>query len=103
MTTIPAITGSISSGTLRPQDLAPAFLSALEALAPHHSRLAGWREDVTYVVADEDPDTVTYYMRADETLLELGDAIDAALPEGYYFGANEGDGADYGIWGVEEF
>jgi hypothetical protein len=33
---------------------------------------------------------------------EIWDAMNEIAPDGYYFGAHEGDGADYGFWFAEE-
>jgi hypothetical protein len=101
-TQAPAITGTVSHGTLRPQDLAPAFLSALETLAPEHPHLADLRVEVDYVVREAYSDAVTYYMRADDAISDLTWAIESALPEGWYFGTHPGDAADYGVWQDED-
>jgi hypothetical protein len=95
MTATPTITGPISEGTLRSEDLLPAFLNTLAALRP--------TDDLTndrIAVADallrisEDRD----HWLASEVIIDLDDKINAALPYGWYFGANEGDGACFGIW-----
>jgi hypothetical protein len=96
--TTPAITGSISTGTLLPGDLIPAFHAALIALGGKLPE-SEWEtferfEDGTIPHTFEDD----YHDRLLETL-ESG--IDALLPLGWRFGAHEGDGADIGIWEVE--
>ena len=87
--------GSISTGTLRGEDLAPAFLGTLERVAPdgigshEHSALVA---DVARVIGGED---------VEDVLDRITDAIGANLPAGLRFGAHEGDGADFGIWEVD--
>ena len=89
-------TGSVSSGTLRMQDLAPAFLDLLGDVEPMLVGTDWWIEmqrDVARIVAsDGDLDN------APEILDRIADEINSYLPSDLYFGANEGDGADFGIW-----
>ena len=67
--------GSISTGTLRPEDLLPRFMGALEEL------------------------TGTIEERYDEDNMdELIDDLNNACPPFVYFGTLEGDGADFGFW-----
>lgn len=91
MTTMPAITGTVISGTLRPEDLVPAFVEALRVLDPTgaRSRLVA---DLAEGADLSDQDEVEH------TLEQLFDALDDALPIGWYFGAAEGDGACFGVW-----
>lgn len=94
MTTIP--TGSFSSGTLRSQDLAPAFLDVLGIVQPYLIGTDWWVEmeqDVARIVASDGE-----LDNAPEIIDRIADEINSYLPAGYYFGANEGDGADFGIW-----
>lgn len=84
--------GTVSHGTLRPQDLAPAFLAladGIDAVVP-----ADVREAVEAGIADDAEG-------ADELLESLVHAIDDALPTYLRFGAHEGDGSDFGVWPQE--
>lgn len=96
----PTITGTISHGTLRPEDLIPAFETTLRALGGRPSEsdtetLERFHDD-TIPQTGEDLDDIH------EWLLEsLGDSIEALLPEGWRFGTLEGDASDFGIWEVE--
>lgn len=86
--------GTLISGTMRDEDLGPAFLDVLEEIDP--DRAAEFRADwAEVVVADWEHEDAT------EAVFELFDALDAAAPYGVYFGATEGDGSDFGFWEVE--
>ncbi|WP_242136971.1 hypothetical protein [Sphingomonas sp. TREG-RG-20F-R18-01] len=96
------VIGSVSHGTLRTADLLSAFASELGSIdiecAAEHGALviaATERAELINDGADEtegDSDMVA----------ELQDALDAAAPEGMYFGNTEGDGSDFGFWLNEE-
>jgi hypothetical protein len=73
--------GSISTGTLRTEDLIPAFRAALEATG-NQGALALHETPV-----DERDELAT---------LEI--ALQEACPPFVYFGAHPGDGADFGFW-----
>ena len=101
----PAITGSVSHGTLRSEDLLPAFLATLFILDPKHDSMAVLRDEVDDVLARLAADPLDDKANEDASELineVLIDAINDALPRGWYFGANEGDGADFGVWQDED-
>tara|TARA_R110002020_G_scaffold167780_3_gene356256 strand:- start:721 stop:1023 length:303 start_codon:yes stop_codon:yes gene_type:complete len=90
MSTFP-YAGSISHGTLRPEDLIPAFLSVLSDLDPASAAkirrrfypfTEGWYDSEEALWALED----------------LFDALDACAPKNYLFGSHEGDCSDFGFW-----
>lgn len=83
--------GTVSHGTMRPEDLIPAFLDVLRELAPE--RAADFERTHLVVPVDglEDEEQA-------EALDELFTLLDNAAPEGYTFGSHEGDGSDYGFW-----
>lgn len=94
--------GTVSHGTLRTYDLINAFRAELQKRAP-----AAYQQ--TFIPAcgfspipsDAEGDDSHGFWDSDEAgwLLEaLVDALNDAAPEGYYFGAHEGDGADFGFW-----
>lgn len=92
--------GTVSSGTMRTQDLLRAFADEYERVLPFNSRnmCAKARELADKVdAADGDPN--------DEAIDYVGYMMDAlqdiAAREGFYFGAHEGDGSDYGYWATE--
>jgi len=93
-----AYAGTVSHGTLREQDLAPTFLSVLDDLNPtvaDHLRRE-YAEALDALSDDEWVESVGWLFE------ELYDALDNVAPEGYRFGAHEGDGSDFGFWPVED-
>jgi hypothetical protein len=97
--------GSISSGTLRTEDLLVAFADELE----HHvqrnaeewcSRRGRKRRDelLALVTETRDGSIEDEGDLADAVLEELQDALGEFAPPYTYFGAHEGDGADFGYW-----
>lgn len=88
--------GSVSSGTLRTEDLAPAFIAELRRHWPEKATEleAAWdRGEGAWDVVGDEPEQV---------VSELIDALNEVAPEGYYFGAHWGDGADFGWWPGED-
>lgn len=94
------ITGAISSGTMRTQDLIPTFLSTLDQL--DHAEYVKLAKQYREGLANSKQGYDAYYESdACAWLMEaLYDALDDCAPDGYYFGAHEGDGACYGFWEV---
>lgn len=98
------IIGSISSGTMREEDLIPCFLDCLEHFSPDQA--AAIREehadDLAKLGSDDcDDDTMeslSYLLN--ETLC---DALQQYAPPYFCFGSHPGDGADYGFWLSENF
>ena len=106
--------GTVIHGTMRPEDLIPAFLETLDML----------REEATLEDGADAPNVVAVYGRMDDELgamerrmsapgyfesedagwdLEfLFDALNDYAPPYCYFGAHPGDGSDYGFWACEE-
>jgi len=90
---------SISHGTLRWQDLVPAFLNALSDIDEEKFLAVVFpnRMPSGYDFAHEDSD----YWHSEDCMLALDDllnALDECAPEGYVFGAHPGDGSDFGFW-----
>lgn len=101
--------GTVSYGTMRTQDLIPDFVDMLEKLYTQEQMDEFWKNQPTLeklcpegsgFAADSDPlwdsDEVAFFLN--ETLF---DVLNECAPEGYRFGAHEGDGSDYGFWAVE--
>jgi hypothetical protein len=112
--------GSISHGTLRDVDLLQSFSSELEDRAKesiinshyHNKRkgeffgvsisdavkhlvLVGQAEAYAEVIENDSEAEVS------DLIQELFDALDSYAPEYGYFGANEGDGSDFGYWPID--
>jgi hypothetical protein len=90
MTTTYLPIGSYSWGTMRTDDLLPKFLSALHAVAPDKAKPL--QEEYDQLCEGEDDEGKEYLID------ELFDLLNAHCPPYTYFGANEGDGSDYGVW-----
>ena len=92
--------GSISSGTMRNEDLIPTFAWELNDLLKKQVKRfkrAEYRKlirEAEKIEKEEAFDTE----EAGYTLEGLFEALEAFAPPLCYFGANEGDGADYGFW-----
>lgn len=124
MTTTPTIKpasfGSVSTGTLRTEDLLSKFASELEwqiqrngdyfAMPENFSE----RDRLNNLIGEaqdcfaEDGETLTEEGEesAPEIIDEIQDALQSFAPAYGYFGAHFGDGADFGFWvnieGVKE-
>jgi hypothetical protein len=93
-TTLPLGT-TISEGTLRPEDLIPAYLDALEGLRLSKAernhvyrierRMEARNEDDGYEIMDEDIETLT-------------EILESHCPDYAYFGSLDGDVACFGVW-----
>ncbi len=92
--------GSISSCTLRSEDLIPSLLWALkqqDELTPAHSELVKIIEDE--MIDDSFFDSGA----ASEFVNELIDEMNEYCLPYFYFGANACDGADFGFWLNDDF
>ena len=91
---------SISTGTMRPADLVPAFLAEL---TKHDRDTAdSYRAEIPPAALEDDRAAFWDTDDAAEILESLFDALDSAAPEGCYFGAHPGNGSDYGFWMTDE-
>lgn len=91
-----ATPGSVSWGTHLPEDLIPRFIDVLAQL--DEDKAEAFRAELPEDLEPNDP-----YWESEEAqwmLEELFDTLNEFAPEGYYFGAHEGDGSDFGFWPV---
>lgn len=84
------IIGSVSHGTLRPEDLIPALKAEYAYYAGKAAlrRLRLGRPSAAYYSSET----------ASEDLDILIDALNSMAPPYIYFGAHPGDGSDFGFW-----
>lgn len=108
--------GSVSTATMRPEDLIPAFLSVLEEYRPREARKLTWQYRklvntlnrgwyyVNRMPVDCDSCFGQVYVpecmedQASWLLEDLFEALDSLSAPYVSFGAHERDGADYGFW-----
>jgi hypothetical protein len=83
--------GTISHATMHEEDLIPAFLDALESVAPQEAEEL--RQNYTEEIAQSDPEFCW------ETLIS---ALEEHTPPYTYVGSHPGDGSDYGVWVATE-
>jgi len=107
--------GTVSEGTHRRRDLIPRFVSVLSDIVeestlepgadhPERVRVVGEMESKLGWI-ERSVEYVDGYYTSDqsETDLEwLFDTLNSYAPDGFYFGAHHGDGADFGFWLNEE-
>lgn len=100
---------SISSGTMRPEDIVPAMVSALRELGYSDG---AWRRAHSEFRTLEDTETrlVSAVLNGDntgdpddtwESVAWLFDALSDVAPDGCYFGSHPGNGSDLGFWESE--
>lgn len=92
----------VSVGTLRTQDLLRSFSAALCRLkpGPESDALAAEAETVATRI-DADWEDANAAESGSWILDDLDDALNGVAPAGFYFGADEGDGACFGFWECE--
>jgi hypothetical protein len=101
-----SITGEWISGTLKPDSLIPIFVAAavraLEWQSEKGKILSAELEKTTHEVnrISSISGTESYYASEAASLdLEVLDRIlNDLAPDGYWWGAHEGDGASFGFW-----
>ena len=83
----------VSSGTLHPQDLVEAGQEP-----------DSWSKEILSTIPQEAWEDRNHPYWDSEGCLyvqeDISEALNSIAPEGYWFGASEGDGADFAIWPV---
>lgn len=99
--------GTVSEGTMRPQDLLPAIMDVLKEYHPEAYQLVistiFSEFDATYIELCGDKDHPVWTFETMSWIINevAWDAMNEIAPVGYYFGAHPGDGVDYGFWLVD--
>lgn len=95
--------GSVSCGTMRPEDLIPTFVSELQWRRRHKTLRRHHASELRNIERNMEKDGY-YESEAMAFDLEwLFDALDEYAGPYFYFGSHPGDGADYGYWLSESF
>jgi hypothetical protein len=92
----------VSTGTLRPCDLAAAYLATIDQLGGtvgefERAELAQLANHTSDAVGPEPTDSAWWALSEAESLLS------ELAPTGFFFGANEGDSACFGFWITEDW
>lgn len=91
----------VSSGTLHNADLAEAGYSAVMRYAKPGQELDSWSKEILSTIPQEAwEDRGHQYWDSEGCLYvleDISDALNSIAPEGYWFGASEGDAADFAI------
>ena len=90
------LNASLSHATMRTQDLIPVFRSAIRETPEYVAML----NSVPAHALEDDQADWWDSEEAHHQLEELFDILDGYAPDGFYFGAHPGDGADYGYWSI---
>tara|TARA_R110002110_G_scaffold88956_1_gene231765 strand:- start:70 stop:492 length:423 start_codon:yes stop_codon:yes gene_type:complete len=90
--------GTLIHGTLQERDLLPAFADELVRVRASDTEHAVLIDDARH----PEVFTTDTYTAAD-IVNDLQDALQEYAPSHMYFGAHEGDGADFGWWPVTEY
>jgi hypothetical protein len=97
--------GTVIHGTLRTEDLLPAFTHELARVANPHACSELLVEAMSWIGREEPADgeeLEDFIESRHDVLVRLLDALDECAPFGIYFGPHEGDGADFGWWLIDE-
>jgi len=97
---------SIPSGTMRPEDTVPAMVAALHELGYSSGHWKRAHDQFRTIEPTEERLVAAVLHGTDEEVAEsvqwLAECLNDVAPEGCYFGAHPGDGADLGFWEGEE-
>lgn len=103
--------GSVSTGTLRTQDLLRSFADELAYYRPRgNARLIREARAVADCVEQDKPlprlfgdiTGMSAEEMGSEIISEISDKLNEIAPDYVWFGAHEGNGADFGFWPVHD-
>lgn len=95
--------GSVSSGTMRKEDLIPSFLWEANRLRLTKDERKAVRKIQSRINRVSESDAYWQDEVSDFDLEELFDILNNHSLPHFFFGAHEGDGADYGYWLSDDF
>ena len=87
--------GTVIHGTLRNEDLIPAFVNEILYLDEEKKY-----KDLILECQKVDYDSEDAEYLSNEVLI---DVLNEFAPDGCYFGSHIGDGSDFGFWPIEDF
>jgi hypothetical protein len=90
--------GSVSHGTMRPEDLIPDFVYELRSQARRRNLRSKHLQLCRSIEARMSKDGYYESEESDSDLEFLFDALGEYAAPYFYFGAHPGDGSDYGFW-----
>ena len=100
---------TIIRATLRSEDLIPAFMEFLSNMDPEKAEELNKKypemEKACKELAEDSYKNIPYFESEECSYFlneVLFDVLDSYSPEGFYFGANEGDLSDFGYWLTED-
>lgn len=91
--------GTISFGTLRNEDLIPAFIDEIL----YYDKDNEFANHLSSVIHSETRNESEYWQSEEASfdLEELFDILDSMAPDDMYFGSHPDDPADFGFWYLE--
>lgn len=102
-------TGTVTSLTMRVQDVLPALMDVLVKYYPEAYKVVtsaiSIELDTGYTEICNDHDDPAWDTEIISWITHeiAWDAMEEIAPEGYYFGAHAGDGCDYGFWKIKDW
>lgn len=111
------VVGTVSQATMRVQDVLPAIMGVLAEYHPaafnriqydiafgEDRRFTQVQASIVYSAICGNDEHSFWDSEFASVILndDCWDAMQDIAPEGFYFGAHPGDGADYGFWAIEE-
>lgn len=98
--------GTLIHGTLRNEDLIPAFKRLFFSLDKSRCRdFMNANDNLLKALCDLECHIENDWWESEEATFicdELNDILNGYAPEGHYFGAHPGDGSDFGFWPIDD-
>jgi len=94
--------GSISHGTLRAKDLIDTFAGVLADLSGDDPKAGQLVAECNDYLAQLDAGDEPIHALEEVLIEDLTEALNDFAPDDTFFGAHEGDNADFGFWPVDQ-